>query len=645
MPVYRPSAALRLSVRLDEGRQTAELLARLEPPRQADTSAIGKPESGVQTEAPREIRASAQQISTLAKLDEATGGADPALKRELERVLQKRRELELIAAPSDQPEALAGSAPDGLSITIGSLPVVRCSIARASFRTGDKASFELSYYDAPFNPVLMRSAGVELSLDVISAEEFDAGVHGMRREDGSRYSTVEDLPGVTRATRFLGFVSKWNLEFGDDGPRVIAEAQDMMSLLRDTPLPADLEIDHDLPIEQGIKAMLESFPATRGIKVVFGPPGEGRTGPIPDTAAARRKKTVKKGKRRVRRNAENTNIWDHVTDVCVGVACIPCVDGLVLRIDYARTLYGTQPKVPRMVWGRNLENLRFSRAMAGAKTPTVEARSYSSDLKRTIAARYPDPDGFGVAVIGVREFPAKPPRATRVLPSGKPDQTIRVVGVSGISSGPLLQDIARGIYEETARQEIEGSFTTKDPSSYEVDFAAANLLDLKAGQPIRIEIDARGQGEIGDAVTALQGMTLPERVARLEQAGFRRQVASAYAVLLDAQNLQTVFCVSTVDLDFDQDDGLKVEVNFQNYIVVREEAQASAAAAPTKRASARTAGQKGPAAARVRANSEQRAKGEQNPQAPKYVDLRDRAREGADADYYDELFADPQTRF
>lgn len=639
---------MRLQVRLDEGRQSAALLAKLEPPKKGDTSLIGKTASGVASEAAGDIRVASQQISTLAKLEEVTGGADPALRRELERALAKKRDLELIADPSDQPEQLRGQAQDGLSITIGSLPVLRVSIERSSFRTGDKASFQLAYYDAPFDPRLMRSAGVEISIDVISAEEHDAGIHGMRRADGSRYSVVEDAPGITRATRFLGFVSKWDLEFTDDGPVVSGEAQDLMSILRVQPLPPDEEIDHDLPIEQGIKALLETFPALRGIKVVFGPPGQKQQGPIPETAARRRKKVVKKGKKRIRRNAENTNVWDHITDVCVGVACIPVIDGLVLRIDRARTLYGPSPNVPRMVWGHNLSNLKFSRQMTGERSPTVEVRSYDPDIRRTIAARYPDPDGFGVAVIGVRDFPLKPPKATHVSPKGKPDQTVRVVAVSGVSSGPMVQEIARGIYEETARQEIQGSFKTSDPSSYGVDFAAANLLDLKAGQPVGIDIDARGQGEVADAVTALQGMTIPARVERLTEAGFVQKVAVAYALLLESANLQTVFCVAGVSIDFDHDDGLDVEVNFQNYVTIREQDFATNAAEPSATAAKRTEGQKGAAAKRLKAANQKRRQAEQP--APKTgvfqpVDLVDRSREGADADYQDELLADPQTRF
>jgi hypothetical protein len=181
-----------------------------------------------------------------------------------------------------------------------------------------------------------------------------------------------------------------------------------MCLLRTTPLPPDVEIDHDLPIEQGIEAMLETFPALRGIVLAFGPASATEQGPVPGQAAARRKKVVKKGKKRVRRNAENTNVWDHITDVCVGVGCIPVIDGFVLRVQTARTLFGESPDAPRMVWGRNLTSLKFTRSMTSEKQPTVEVRSYCPDLKRTLAARYPDPHKQGTQKIEPKLAPKKP---------------------------------------------------------------------------------------------------------------------------------------------------------------------------------------------------------------------------------------------
>lgn len=254
-------------------------------------------------------------------------------------------------------------------------------------------------------------------------------------------------------------------------------------------------------------------------------------------------------------------------------------------------------------------------------------------------------------------FSKKPARAKRVLPSGtKPNDPIRIVAISGVTDPATLQDIARGIYEETARQELEGSFSTSDPSSYGIPFEIANLLDLKAGEPIRIDIDARKQGEVGDAVTLLQGMTIPQRLERLRDAGFQPKVALAYAVLLEQTNLQTIFCVQNVNIDFSRDDGLKISVDFQNYITIREDFDASLAADPAKQATDKTKGQKGATAQRLRAESKARKLAEkqaaerpaERPAAPTvgtvaaYEKLQ---REGANADYADEILAEATYKF
>lgn len=640
MPVYRPSAVIRLQVRLDEGRASAALLAQLAPETE---SAL--PTSGTLATSARrdELRVAAQDLSTLNRLNEATGGADPALVRELERALQRKRALTV--PQSAKPLALQPSG-DGLSISIGALPCTRCEVERASFRTGDQASFTLNYWDAPFDPRLMRSAGVEVLIGVISPEEHDAGMHGLRRSDGTRYSVVEDAPGLQPATRFLGFIKRWSMRFTDAGPVIEATATDLMSALRDTKLPPNVEIDHDLPIEQGVTALLQTFPALRGIFVTYGPPGSAEPGPIPHSAAARRRKTVKKGKRRIRRNAENTTVWDHITDVCVGVGAIPVIDGLSLRIEQARTLYGASPRVPRMVWGRNLLDLSFERSMSGFKNPTIEVHSYSPDEKKTFAARYPDPKGFGLAIIGERDFPKEVARPARVMPGGQnPDDPIHVMIVKDVHRS-RLPDLARNLYEETARQEIEGSFSTEDPSSFGVDFAAANLLDLKAGDPIGIVIDARGQGEVADAVTQLQGMTVAQRVARLEQAGFRRKVATAYALLLDSTNLQTIFRVSGVRISYELTDGLAVAVDFQNYITVRDDPSTRDAISDraSEESRRRTAGSTGAAATRAREASAarraaaKRAREGVGEPAPMSM-LEDEAFENAS---YDQLYSDPE---
>lgn len=617
MPSYRPSCALRFVIRLDEGGSTADLLRELQALTTV-TSGITISTGTSGASASETVNATHRQVSTLSKLSQMTGDSSPALRAELEKALEKKRAAQRVASGAGgSPDAIHGAAPDRLTMaSFGGVPALRAEIQRGGFRTMDKASFTLNYFEAPFDPRLMRAAAVEISIGVVSEIEFDAGMHGLRRPDGSLFSQVEDPEGLRAGTKFFGFIDRWDIDINESGAVVYGSAQDAMSLIRDTPLPKEAELDLDVPLEQGIKQLLDSFPALRGIPVTY---GDGELGPVPGSAGARKKKLVgKKGQKRYKRVGENTNVWDYITDVCTASGVIPVVDGYGIHIQQARTLYGKRPQAPSMVWGRNLESLRFSRALSGFKNPTVEVRCYQQDKQQTYAARYPASPGYETAIIGVKDFPKKPDRAARVTPSGSnPDEPIRVFVVSNVADFDRLRGIARGIYEETARQEIEGNFSTRDPSSFQVDFAAADLLDLKAGDPVRILMDARRQGALADNVTALQGMTPAERLQHLMDAGYKRNVAITYAALLDQANLQTIFRTQMVRLTMDHEEGLSIDVDFCNYVTIRDDATRSddIQEGPSPEAAARTSGQNGGAAQRLRSRSAARRTADAQAQA------------------------------
>lgn len=570
MPAYRPSAVMRLVLRLDEGEQTADLIRQLQEP--------GANAYPLEDTSSATIQSFTEQASTLNKLSELAGNADPTLVAELEKALAQKRAAQAGALASggvaQQPVAVAGFAPgDALTVQIASIPVERCEVERNSFRTMDGARVTLNYYDAPFDPRLLRAAAVELVMGVVPDVEYDAGVHGLKREDGSRHSQVQDAAGLRAETRFFGFVTQWQVDMA--GATIEMVAQDLMSIMRDTRLEDGTRIDVTKPIDEGIKGLLNQYPALQGIPVAWQPSQSlsgaisGRA-PVPAVTRSRRKKKVGKGKAsRGRRMGENTTVWDHITDTCIATGVVPVIRDWGLRLEYARTLFGAQPNAPRMIWGRNLSGLSFMRKLAGFKNPTIETRSYSVKRGATLAARYP---GDETGIVGRGAFKFVPRRANRVTPSGSnPDEQIRVVPIADIDDPKLLLEIARGIYEETARQEIEGTMTTEDPSSFGVEFQQANLLDLRAGESLQLEIDARQTGDVGDIVTQLQGMSPQERAQRLVAVGVAPRVAVQLAALLDSSSLQTVYRVRTTRLNFDHDEGFDITIDFQNYITIRDD--------------------------------------------------------------------------
>jgi len=163
-----------------------------------------------------------------------------------------------------------------------------------------------------------------------------------------------------------------------------------------------------------------------------------------------------------------------------------------------------------------------------------------------------------------------------VPPSGSnPDESIHVHLVSGVSDPERLGLIARGLFEEVGRQEIEGSFSTNDPWSYDGTPADPDLLTLRAGDAITILVAGTEEGseEVGSSTTLarIQAMDRARRIDYMTTLGWTRDVAARFADLQEASGFQTTFRVQDVALNWDNESGLRITVSFINYIVIREE--------------------------------------------------------------------------
>lgn len=589
MTAFRPSARVRLTIRSEEYADTDALESRLPaqlaggPPYAAAASTPPAPSPQVRTtqDATAALKRNAHQMLALQRQRDQLPAEEfeaqrAALLAERDAVQTASVVRQTLQAGGVRPTSVGGTPPDDLT-SIGDVAALSVSIQRNGLTSADGCSITLDYIDAPFDPRVVRACHVEVIVGVVTAEDFEAGVtRDARRDDGSLLSTVGHQPdgSIVGATRFLGFVDEWTVKYSDEGDTVTLECRDMSAPLRDLKLNPGESVDLSLPLDQGIQTFLNQLsPTTAGMAVRFDGVGD----PPSPTAAAPKKRLPRRGKvaRRARRGDQDMTLWDHLTDVCGSVGFIPQVRDFEFVIAEARTLFSTENN-RRMVYGQNLEELTFTRRMQGVKVPTIEVRAYDASIGRTRWARYPTRSGeLSSGVLGVSN-PPRPLRANEVTPSGaNPTEAIRVIEVSGVHDPATLERVARNAFEQIGRQEIEGSFSTSEASSYDRPPDGADLLDAFPGEPVELLVVAApptdGHDGVYTTLAKLQAFTRQRRAQYLRDLGWPEAVAKKFAQLQEATAFQTTFRLQDLRIDLDSDSGLKVSASFINYITVREE--------------------------------------------------------------------------
>lgn len=575
MSIVHVSAVVRLMLRTEEFEATAALEERL--PLEGTTATTTRPHpprpENVQEGLARnesKLRALNAQRPDLAPEDYRA--ARNALLRERKAI----RDGAMLSVGMGRPASVAAGADD--QTVVGSILPVRVSVARAGLTTADSCNVELSYSDAPFDPRTLRACGVEVLIGVVRPEDFADGIErGATRGDGSLTSTVGmSADGQFHgATRFVGFVDEWQVKYGDGGDMVTLVCRDMSAPLRDLKISSGDSIDLSLPINEGIAQFLSrSSATTAGVIVRY--QGKGKP-PVPSAAAVHKRKP-RRGKvaRRSKRGSSEQSQWDHIVDVCGQMGLIPLVRDFDIVITEARTLYGNNGDsgpVMRMVYGQNIEELSFSRKLAGVKVPTIEVRCYDPTLGRTRWARWPVRRGDQRSgVVGV-DKPPRPLRANEVPPSGyNPTESIRTIFVSAVTDPATLERVAQNAFTQIGRQEITGNLTTYDVSSLDVDVFDVDLLDARPADPIEVLIAAATPDtDAVSSVADLQAFARARRQRYLEQLGWSPEVAARFAELQDANGLQTIFRVQDVGVEFDKAEGVKTTIGFINYVTVRED--------------------------------------------------------------------------
>lgn len=226
------------------------------------------------------------------------------------------------------------------------------------------------------------------------------------------------------------------------------------------------------------------------------------------------------------------------------------------------TNYYSSEDPARLIWGNNILSINEERNSTLVRKG-IRIVSFDPLTGSTLEAFYP-PIGDKRALkkaITAKAFNKKGPGAVE-----KAEERFDFY-YPAVTNPERLTEIARRVYEEKARQELEGTLVTHEMRvNRKVSNNQADLLALSAGDTIRVEFDPE------DRTTLKKQGSRNNQIAYLLERGYTPTVAE---YLVD--NLQTMdswvpeFLVKrvTIELDSDEESGnFQVEINYINHIQI-----------------------------------------------------------------------------
>lgn len=494
------------------------------------------------------------------------------------------------------------------------------SIELPGYRQAGNFSLTMDFGELPIDPRTVRAAAVELHLGSVEESAFAKGVTMPARVGTSKSSILDTrgsgLGSSSETLVLTAMIDKWGVKHTNDSSMITMSGRDLRGALLDTPITVNPkgesqildQLKLDQPIDELVAQILSFHPLYQAAKfmVAIHPSEWGRDG-IPKAGdpkiIPRHKKGAKGKKSQPHTNSSQTKMsfWDLIVQFCYFVGAIPLLKGTEILIRPVRRLYdqqnaGMDPtitspflngvvreidkesgkpitplRVRRLVYGRDVEELEFERNYSGYQRPrVVRVISHNSSS-----------DQRGIGKTEIAWWPPvedRKPRKTKVTPGKEqPHEEILDIPVPGINDPERLLEIARAIYEEIGRGEIGGNASTKNLTSFGGDNADPDLLRLRPGDAVELGVDTRELRNASPLVSEYTDhMRAPfeQRVRQIKDILGDENLAQVIVATArgQVQQLQRFFRVSNVKYTWEAKSGVKVALDFQNYIEVRYKA-------------------------------------------------------------------------
>lgn len=388
-------------------------------------------------------------------------------------------------------------------------------VRRNTARKADTCRVELDYRDFPLDPRLLK--------DVLIAVHIE-----------SVLDPLVDIIPTRLNLRFIGRVDEPHVTLGPDQETVRLEARDFTEAFTGfrwgaTPIPT--------PPGTTLQAVVELIRAAvvpETVPTVFN-----------DLAAAAAQVGERTG-RSVFTPEDDDSAWDVMIKVCDLFGLVPVWDLDVLTV---RTAAQAGIGSAFMIYGQNVESLKFSRNLKQKKAKQVKIVAWNPVLGASLEAVYP----VNPADVGT----------TRISAQGTPKVTVEQVqyNVEGPYDPVTLGVLAQRVYAELAQSQLIGTLETRDMR----DVFEAPIVGLKNGDLLICKLGPEVQASI-------ESMSPPEAIAFLSNpvrpnALNPGAAAALVAAWMTVQQLAVQFYVTEAHHRWDRDNGYSLEIGFREFVL------------------------------------------------------------------------------
>jgi len=273
---------------------------------------------------------------------------------------------------------------------------------------------------------------------------------------------------------------------------------------------------------------------------------------------------------------QDTKYWDVMYKLAIRHGLIIFVDGYDVILTRPQNLDAADTsKVLEFAWGENVESLQLSRSLGKEQVPTIVVHGYDPTTHRTIVVEYPKGKreitaktvkGDVKKTTTVQKFKAKKPPSHRAHRHGTKTTTVRktdefeIIAIYGITDPVVLLAAAENMYHLRGRAERKVVLRTQDLK----DLRDANLLATRAGSAVMLAFS-----DYNRELLSNPEVPVGSKVAHLLSRGYNERVASVFAQRFAVlEGLRRPLRVREITYDYDAEDGLSLEMELVDFIVV-----------------------------------------------------------------------------